>query len=132
MSRERDSIVRRTQQSRGRQASQPSVLWNGAQVRGSGNYFGWSPIESSYGLTHSVTISNLPAAQTIYLTVLSKDQAGNQGVSAEQTLNLHQPTSGWFTIVTPESNQSFGRRSPEPSWFNDAPFIVYPGNDPRA
>lgn len=55
----------------------------------SGNYFGWSPIESGYATSHSVAVSNLPAGQTIYFMVLAKDQAGNQGVSPEQTLILH-------------------------------------------
>ena len=53
-----------------------------------GNYFGWSPIESSYTTAHSVSLSNLPAGQPIYFVVLAKDQAGNQSVSPEGILNL--------------------------------------------
>ncbi len=54
----------------------------------SGTYFGWSPLESSYLTTHSVNVPNLPAQQQIYFVVRSKDQAGNQSVSAEQSLTL--------------------------------------------
>jgi hypothetical protein len=53
----------------------------------SGTYFGWAPIESSYQTTHSVALSDLPAGKTIYFVVLAKDQAGNQSVSPEQTIN---------------------------------------------
>jgi len=60
------------------------VLWGTT----TGTYFGWSPIESSYTTTHAVKMSNLPAGQTIYFVVRSKDQAGNQTVSAEQNITL--------------------------------------------
>jgi hypothetical protein len=60
------------------------VAWGTA----SGTYFGWSPIETGYSSTHSVTISNLPAGQSIYFVVRAKNQAGNQNVSAEQNLLL--------------------------------------------
>ena len=55
----------------------------------SGTYFGWSSLESGYSTSHSLTLSNLPAAQTIYFVVHAKDGAGNQSVSVEQTLVLH-------------------------------------------
>lgn len=54
-----------------------------------GAYFGWSQFESGYGTTHSVTMSNLPALQTIHFVVRSKDMAGNQSVTADQTITLH-------------------------------------------
>jgi hypothetical protein len=67
--------------------SEPSlgfVAWGTS----SGTYFGWSPIESDYSTNHLVTLSNLPAGDTIYFVVRAKDQAGNQRVSTEQSLNL--------------------------------------------
>ncbi len=54
----------------------------------SGTHFGWSPIESTYGNSHSVTVSNLPAGQTIYFVVRSKDVPGNQTVTVEQSFTL--------------------------------------------
>lgn len=60
------------------------VAWGTA----SGNYFGWSPLESAYSTSHSLSLSNLPAYQQIYFVVRAKDQAGNQSVSAEQSLTL--------------------------------------------
>lgn len=54
----------------------------------SGNYFGWSQIEAGYSTAHALTVTNLPAGQTIYLVVRAKDQAGNQTVTTEQTLTL--------------------------------------------
>jgi hypothetical protein len=53
----------------------------------SGTRFGWSAIESSYQTSHSVALSDLPAGKTIYFVVVAKDQAGNQTVSPEQSLN---------------------------------------------
>lgn len=54
----------------------------------SGTYFGWSPLESGYSTQHRVSAPNLPAGQQLYFVVLSKDQAGNQSVSPEQSLTL--------------------------------------------
>jgi hypothetical protein len=46
-----------------------------------GQYFAWSNIESSYSMSHSVTLSNLPATgSTIYFQVQSKDVSGLQAV----------------------------------------------------
>jgi hypothetical protein len=53
-----------------------------------GNYFGWSPFESGYNASHTVTVPNLPAGQTIYFVVRSKDLAGNQSVTTQQSLTL--------------------------------------------
>jgi hypothetical protein len=54
----------------------------------SGTYFGWSPLESGYATVHSRDVPNLPAGQQIYFVVRTKDQAGNQSVSAEQSFTL--------------------------------------------
>lgn len=54
-----------------------------------GAYFGWSPIEPGYATSHSVTLPNLPALQTIHFIVRSKDQAGNQTATADQTITLN-------------------------------------------
>jgi hypothetical protein len=54
----------------------------------SGTYFGWSPIESSYSTSHGLTVSNLPAMQTIYFMISAKDQAGNRTSSPEQSITL--------------------------------------------
>jgi len=54
----------------------------------SGTHFGWSPLESSYSTSHSLSLANLPTGQQIYFVVRAKDQAGNQSVSAEQGLPL--------------------------------------------
>jgi len=55
----------------------------------SGTYFGWSPLESSYSVAHSVVVPNLPAGTEIFFIIRVKDQAGNQVASPEQTIYLH-------------------------------------------
>jgi hypothetical protein len=44
-------------------------------------YTVWSPIEASFGTSHTVTISGAPAASPQHIAVLSKDVAGNSAVS---------------------------------------------------
>ena len=55
----------------------------------SGTYFGWSPLESSYSIAHSVSVGNLPASSRIFFIIRARDQIGNQVVSPEQTIYLH-------------------------------------------
>jgi hypothetical protein len=54
-----------------------------------GAYFGWSQLESGYSTSHTVTVSNLPASQTIHFYIRSKDTPGNQSATSDQTITLH-------------------------------------------
>jgi hypothetical protein len=49
-------------------------------------YTVWSPIEASFGTSHTVTINGAPTASPQHFAVLSKDAAGNSAVSPDATI----------------------------------------------
>jgi hypothetical protein len=49
-------------------------------------YTVWSPIEASFGTSHSITINGAPTASPQHFAVLAKDMAGNSSVSADAAI----------------------------------------------
>jgi|GEM_PF-2042617 len=65
------------------------------------SYHRWSKIESGYSTTHSVTLEHLPANTTVYYAVRSKDEAGNQTLTAPFTFQSGTPPGGIPPVPAP-------------------------------
>jgi hypothetical protein len=59
-----------------------------AMQAGSYKYSVYSPIESAYGTSHSVVISNCPMSVPTHICVLSKNVAGTSSYSPDQTIGI--------------------------------------------
>jgi hypothetical protein len=60
-----------------------AVPWTSSQQY---KYCCWSPVEASFGTTHSATIAYTPSAQLLHYSVVVKDTPGNSSYGPDQTI----------------------------------------------
>jgi hypothetical protein len=82
-------------------------------------YSSWSPIETSYGTTHSATIPWVPKSLPTHFSVVVKDRAGNSSYAQDQTIGA-SPDGSFITapgskLVTQYGEWSFGAQTTPPA-----------------
>ncbi|MEO8691460.1 MAG: hypothetical protein ABI397_01595, partial [Candidatus Saccharimonas sp.] len=74
----------------------------------SGDYSSKTAEDSAMVKNHVVVISNLPTSQVFHLQAISRDEAGNTGVSDSQTTIVSQGSDNALSIVFNALRSVFG------------------------